>query len=104
MCRITEAGSSDEAIAIVKDEQPHVVVIDIDMPGMDAIQTTWRIKAAAPTAQIALLTTYEDSAYRARAISAGASAYVPKYMLGKKILSTLETLLANWLEPENGAI
>ncbi len=93
-CRVIEVASGEEAIALIPTESPHLVVMDIRLPGMSGIEATRQIKAALPSARIVILTVYEDKSYRADAAAAGASAYVPKRVMQTKLISTLAELLA----------
>jgi DNA-binding NarL/FixJ family response regulator len=68
---------------------------------MNGIEATRRIKAAAPTAQVVMLTIHEDEAYRADAAAAGASAYVPKRLMQTELLPALEALLSGQEESED---
>ena len=93
-CRIIQAASGEEALALVPIESPHLVVMDVHLPGMDGIEATRRIKAASPSAQIVMLTVHDGNAYRAHAAAAGASAYVTKGAMQTKLLPALTVLLA----------
>ncbi|MBC8248786.1 MAG: response regulator transcription factor [Anaerolineales bacterium] len=94
-CRVIEAASGEEAIALIRIESPRLVVMDISLPGMSGIEATRQIKAALPSAQIVMLTIHEGDAYRANATAAGASAYVPKRVMQTELVPTLAALLAN---------
>jgi DNA-binding NarL/FixJ family response regulator len=94
-CRVIEAASGEEAIALIQIEPPRLVIMDIRLPGINGIEATRQIKAAVPSAQIVMLTVYEGDTYRADAASAGASAYVPKRVMQSRLVPTLAALLAN---------
>jgi two-component system invasion response regulator UvrY len=93
--RVIEAVSGEEAMALTQIESPHLVVMDITLPGMSGIEATRQIKATLPSAQIVMLTVHEDETYRADATAAGASAYVPKRAMQTELVRTLAALLAN---------
>ena len=94
-CRVIEAASGEEAIALIRIESPRLVVMDISLPGMSGIEATRRIKAALPSTQVVMLTIHEDDAHRADAAAAGASAYVPKRVMQTELIPTLAALLAD---------
>lgn len=94
-CRLIEAASGEEAIALIRDEAPRLVIMDISLPGMSGIEATRRIKAALPATQIVMLTVHESDVYQADALAAGASAYVPKRTMRSELIPTLAALLAN---------
>jgi DNA-binding NarL/FixJ family response regulator len=90
---IVTAASGEEAVEIVRDVSPDVVVMDISLPGISGIETTRRIKHNAPKAQVIMLTIHEERAYQLDAASAGASAFVPKRQMQALLLPLLETFL-----------
>ena len=94
-CRVIEAASGEEAIALIRIESPRLVIMDITLPGMSGIEATRQIKATLPSVQIAMLTVHEDDTHRADATAAGASAYVPKRAMQTELIPTLTALLAN---------
>ena len=94
-CRVIEAATGEEAIALTRVESPRLVVMDISLPGMSGIEAMRQIKATLPSAQVVMLTIHEDDAHRADATTAGASAYVTKRAMQTKLIPTLTALLAN---------
>jgi len=94
-CRVIEAASGEQAIALIKGESPRLVLMDISLPGMSGIEATRQIKATLPSAQIVMLTIHEGDTYRADATAAGASAYVPKRAMQTELIPTLAALLAD---------
>ena len=93
--QVIEAASGEEALGLTKTEQPHLVIMDITLPGMNGIEATQRIRAAYPTTQVVMFTIHEDQIYREEAEAAGAIAYVPKRALQSELLPQLTTLLAD---------
>jgi DNA-binding NarL/FixJ family response regulator len=94
--QVIEAASGEEALGLTKTEQPHLVIMDITLPGMNGIEATQRIRAAYPTTQVVMFTIHEDQIYREEAEAAGAIAYVPKRALQSELLPQLTTLLADF--------
>jgi len=92
---VIEATSGEQAITLIQIESPRLVLMDISLPGMSGIEATRQIKAALPSAQIVMLTIHEGDTYRADAIAAGASAYVPKRVMQTGLVPTLAALLAD---------
>lgn len=82
---------SDGLEAIIKVEvlQPDVILMDVQMPGLDGIETTQRIKAKYPTVKIVMLTVSQNDHYLFEAIKAGASGYLLKGMAKEKFLKLL---------------
>jgi DNA-binding NarL/FixJ family response regulator len=92
-CRVIEATSGEEAVVLAVAESPQVVLMDIGLPGMNGIEATRQIKATQPSVHVAILTIHDDDFYRADATAAGASAYVPKRMMGSQLIPVLTALL-----------
>jgi DNA-binding NarL/FixJ family response regulator len=94
-CRVIEASSGEDAVALARTESPHLAVMDIRLPGMSGIEATRQIKAISPSVQVVMLTIHEDNSYRADATAAGASAYVEKQAMHTKLIPTLAALLTS---------
>jgi DNA-binding NarL/FixJ family response regulator len=75
---VGEAGSADEAVAVARSVQPDVVLMDLRMPGGDGVVATAGVLAAAPSARVVVLTTYETDADILRAVESGAAGYLLK--------------------------
>ena len=75
---VGEASNGREAIALVDELQPDVVLLDIRMPDLDGLQALAMIKAANPTISVIMLTTYANPQYLARAVTLGAAGYLSK--------------------------
>ena len=74
---VGEATSADEALQIAKDVGPDIVLMDIGMPGMDALEAT-RALVRLPDTRVLILTMHEDGALLQEYIRAGASGYIIK--------------------------
>jgi DNA-binding NarL/FixJ family response regulator len=74
---IGSARDATEALGML-EEEPDVVLMDLDLPGMDGIEATRRIREAVPGAKVVLLTAIQSPEIIAEALAAGACGYVPK--------------------------
>ena len=72
------ANNGIEAIRMARDLQPDVAILDVDMPDMDGIETTWRIKADFPKVSVLVLTAYDYEEYIVACLEAGADGFVLK--------------------------
>ena len=86
---VGEAGSGEEAIQLVAEHIPDVVLMDIIMPGMDGIETTRRVKQISPRTQVVALTSYHEDAHIFPTLKAGAISYILKDMKMEKLAEAL---------------
>jgi DNA-binding NarL/FixJ family response regulator len=73
-----QAGDGHEAVALCSRERPDVVLMDLEMPGVDGIEATRRIKAELPDVAVVVLTSFSDRERILEAIDAGAAGYLLK--------------------------
>jgi DNA-binding NarL/FixJ family response regulator len=89
-----QAGTGAEALRLVHDLRPDVVVMDIRMPGLDGIEATRRIKAEAPATKVLMLTTFDDDENVYGSLHAGASGFLLKDMPLDDILAAVRVVAA----------
>jgi DNA-binding NarL/FixJ family response regulator len=90
---VSSHASAREAIAHLPKETPDVVLMDINLGGMDGIECVRRLKPVLPKSQIVMLTVFEDTDKIFRALSAGASGYLLKRMPPAKLLDAIRDVL-----------
>jgi NarL family two-component system response regulator LiaR len=86
---IGEAASGEEALEMVSELIPEIVLLDLIMPGMDGIETTRRIKQISPRSQVVVLTSYHEDIHIFPALKAGAISYILKDMKMDKLVEVL---------------
>jgi DNA-binding NarL/FixJ family response regulator len=91
---VGEAGTGTEAVRLVREVRPDVVVMDIRMPGMDGIEATRMITAATPAPRVLILTTFDDDDNVYAALRAGASGFLVKDMALDDILTATRVVAA----------
>jgi DNA-binding NarL/FixJ family response regulator len=75
---VGEAASGNEALRVVRDSPPDVVIMDLNMPGMGGVEATRRIAQIAPLTRVLVLTVSDQDADVLNAILAGACGYLMK--------------------------
>src|SRR5882757_8583211 len=76
---VGEAASGQEALSLVQQLQPDVVLMDMKMPGMDGLTATRFMQAISPRSAVVILSLYDDAHLKAQALAAGAVAFVGKH-------------------------
>lgn len=84
-----EAGNGDEALEMVRRLKPDVVLMDIQMPGLDGIDAITAIRRDYPDMAIVVLTTYPGDAQAIRALKAGAAGYMLKSSLRGELVKVI---------------
>ena len=75
---VGEAENGRDAIALARELQPDVLLLDIAMPVMDGLEALPLIREAAPETRVVMLTGVASDAVRARALAAGAEGFIEK--------------------------
>ncbi|MFE4368146.1 response regulator [Streptomyces sp. NPDC056835] len=91
---VGEAATGVEAVQLVRDVSPDVVVMDIRMPGMDGIEATRLITAGPATTRVLVLTTFDEDDHVYGALRAGASGFVLKDMTLDDIIMAIRVVAA----------
>ena len=79
---VGEAETGEASVEMAKELQPDLVLMDVNLPGIDGLEATRQILAANGPPVVLLLSTYEEAEYAPRAAECGASAYIPKAVFG----------------------
>lgn len=106
---VGEAGNGEEAVALAEARQPHIAVLDVEMPRINGIEAARQIRQVSPGTRIVALSMYGDAHYQERMFEAGASAYVLKNEAMDDLVEAVETALRGerFVSPavaQNGAI
>ncbi|MGE0587436.1 MAG: response regulator [Cyclobacteriaceae bacterium] len=87
---VGEAGSGREVLELMETNLPDVVLLDIEMPGMDGLETARKLKKQFPSVKILALTMHNRSAFIKNMMKAGASGYVLKNSGKSELLRAIE--------------
>jgi len=88
-CSFVEMRTAREALAYCSREEPLAVIMDIDMPGMNGIDATMRLKTMSPDIKVVILTVHENGVYEEAAMKAGANAFIAKRRLYDDLVPAL---------------
>ena len=91
---IGEANNGEEAVELVSQFKPDIVVMDIMMPKLDGIDASKRIKKITPNIAILILTAYDDDNYVLGLLEAGAAGYLLKSARGQDIVEAIRSIRA----------
>jgi len=91
---VGEASTGSEALTLAQTLTPDVVLMDIEMPGMDGIEATAALRRAVSQSVVVILSISDDAQTRARAQAAGAVAFVEKRGATETLLSAIRQAAA----------
>lgn len=89
---VGEAENGQQALELVKELGPDVVLMDLTMPDMNGIDATQLIAECCPESKVLALTIHEDEAYFFRMLNAGAMGYIPKRAAPTDLVRAIEVV------------
>jgi len=98
---VGDASDGEEALALVAESHPDVVVMDMVMPRMGGLEATALIRRLHPEVRVLILSMYDDDEYVQRVIQAGASGYVLKGVAADDLVRAIHEVHrgASFLQP-----
>jgi two-component system, NarL family, response regulator LiaR len=96
--------TGEKALEVAVSAQPDVVLMDIDLPGMDGVQATKRVLRICPEAKVVGISALRDPLLLARAIAAGASGFVPKTRAAEELVRAIRVAAAGEMVLPEGDI
>jgi DNA-binding NarL/FixJ family response regulator len=89
---VGEAANGEEALLQVEALLPHVVLMDVRMPGLDGVEATRRLHMRWPEIKVIILTTFDDDEYIFEGLRAGALGYLLKAISGEELATAIRTV------------
>src|SRR5437763_15984800 len=86
---LSQYPSAEAALEGLPKDRPNVVLMDINLPGMNGVECVRRLKQLAPQTQVLMLTVYEDTENIFNALAAGASGYLLKRTTSAELLTAI---------------
>ncbi len=91
---VAEASDGAEAVAAIARDQPDVAVLDLQMPRLNGLDVTRRVKKEFPNTRVLILTAYDDDPYIFAALQSGASGYLLKTSSSDEIVRAVHAIAA----------
>ena len=98
---ISEAAEGRAALAVVRAEQPDVVLLDLNLPGLGGLELLRRVLLEHPAARVMVLSMHAEALYAARALQAGAAGYLSKNASPEELLDAIRRVAAGGRYIEN---
>ena len=89
---VGEASSGDEAVEMVRDLKPDIVVMDLSMPGSGGLEATRRITALQLSTRVLVLTMHGEQEYLVPVLEAGAHGYLTKTTADRRLIDALRVV------------
>lgn len=93
MTVVGEATNGPEALAVVREHSPDLLLLDITMPQTDGLQVLHQVKRMHPNVRVLVLTMHEEEGYLRRALEAGAAGYCPKSAADAELISAIRAVM-----------
>lgn len=91
---ISEAATGRDALALVRSEQPGLVMLDLNLPGLGGLELLRRILMEHPATRVMVLSMHAEALYASRAMRAGAVGYLSKNASPEELLDAVRRVLA----------
>lgn len=89
---VAEAADGAEALRLTGELRPDIVLLDINMPGLDGIEVTRQLREILPEVKVLILTIYEDESLLQEAIRAGAAGYIIKRAVEAELIAAIHAI------------
>src|SRR2546421_12253945 len=99
---VGEAETGEAGVDAARELRPDLVLMDVNLPGIDGAEATRRILAELPDSVVFLVSTYEPAEYESKAAESGAAAYIPKSAFGPDRLEGAWVAAGRAVSPRRG--
>jgi two-component system invasion response regulator UvrY len=87
-----EAADIEQTLQLAKSQAPDIIVLDINLPGIDGLEGLDMVRKSFPAIPILILSMFPEERYAVRALKAGASGYITKSMAAEELLKAIEKI------------
>lgn len=91
---ISEAESGEDALVILKEKLPDLIIMDINLPKLNGVEMTKQIKGTYPQVKVLILTMYKHDEYFMSAIKEGADGYLLKDAPSEQVVEAIRSLMS----------
>src|SRR5262245_48368709 len=91
--KVRHAANGADALAVLGESQPDVIVTDLQMPELDGLALVTAVRLHYPSVPVVLITAHGSEELAVRALEEGAASYVPKSQLAARLLSAVDQVL-----------
>lgn len=91
---VGEAASGEEALQLARDLQPHVVLMDVRMPGIGGLEATRKLNRSQPQLRVIAVTACDEDPFPTRLLQAGASGYLTKGAALEEMIKAIRQVFA----------
>jgi DNA-binding NarL/FixJ family response regulator len=93
LVEILEAATGREALTMIRAEEPALVMLDLNLPGLGGFELLQRIKAEKPDLRVLVLSMHAEMLYATRALRAGAAGYLSKNVAPEELLDAVRRVM-----------
>ncbi len=90
---VAEAANGDDALRLVDELRPDILITDLEMPGKNGFELLYLVRTCSPETKSIILSAYGSKGYLKKAIHAGARGYLTKDPLWENLLPAVRTVL-----------
>ena len=90
---VGEAGDGGATLTLAADLQPDLILLDVNMPGLNGLEVLPLLQKAAPQAKVLILTMHDDEGYLKQALRAGAAGYALKKAADSELIAAVRVVL-----------
>ncbi|HOT27885.1 MAG TPA: response regulator [Candidatus Ozemobacteraceae bacterium] len=101
---VGEAGDGDEALKLIRELSPHVVLMDINMPKLDGLKATETLTKERPNIQVIIMSIQSEQEYFRRAMKAGAKDFLTKPFSGSELSEAILNVFNQWVKDTPDAL
>ena len=89
---VGEGGNGEDALRLVREHKPDILLLDLSMPGMSGLEVVRRLARSSPKQKVAILTMHTDNPFPRQVLESGALGYISKGSAGEDLVRGLHAI------------